>query len=151
MVGFNHHFPYHCWVTESCLTLAPPRLQHVGLPCPHLLLEFAQTRVHWVSDVILPSHPLLPPSALALSLSQHRSLFQWVTSSQQVAKILQLQLQHQSFQWLFRTDYLQDWLVWYPCIQGTLKSLRFLASILGSSQPSLWPNSHTRTWLLEQP
>ena len=60
MVGFNHHFPYHCWVTKSCLTLPPPRLQHAGLPCPHLLLEFAQTRVHWVSDVILPSHPLLP-------------------------------------------------------------------------------------------
>ena len=72
----------------------------------HLLPELAQTHVHWVGDAIQPSHPLPSPSAPALSLSQHQGLFQWVGSSHQVAKVLALQLQHQSFQWTFRTDFL---------------------------------------------
>ena len=62
-----------------------------------------------------PSCSLLSPSPPAFSLSQHQGLFQWVGSSNQVAKVLELQLQHQSFQWIFRTDFLQDWLVWFPC------------------------------------
>ena len=61
-----------------------------------------------------PSHPLSSPSP-ALNLSKHQGLFQWVSSSHQVAKVLEFQLQHQSFQWIFRTDFLQDWLVWSPC------------------------------------
>ena len=83
-----------------------------GLPVHHQLPELAQTHVHWVGDVIQPFHPLSPPSPPAFNLSQHQGLFQWVTSSCQVAKILELQLQHQSFQWIFRTDFLWDWLVW---------------------------------------
>ena len=79
------------------------------------LLEFAQTHVHWVGDTIQPSHPLSSPSPPASSLSQHQGLFQWVGSSHQVAKVLELQLQQQSFQWLFRVDFLQDWLVCSPC------------------------------------
>ena len=70
----------------------------------HCLLEFAQTHIHWVSDAIQPSHPMLPPSAFYLT--QHQSLFQWVGSSHQVAKVLELQLQHQSFQWMSRVDVL---------------------------------------------
>ena len=70
-----------------------------GLPVHHQLLEFTQTHVHWVSDTIQPSHPLLSPSPSALNLSQHQGLFQWVSSSHQVAKVLEFQLQHQSFQW----------------------------------------------------
>ena len=71
-----------------------------------------------------PSHPLLSPSPPALNLSQHQGLFQWVSSSHQVTKVLEFQLQHQSFQWIFRTDFLQDWWVWSPCkAKGTLKSL----------------------------
>ena len=66
------------------------------------------------SDAIQPSHPLLSPS-LTFSLSQHQGLFQWVSSSYQVAKAMEFQLQHQSFQWIFRTDFLYDWLVWSPC------------------------------------
>ena len=62
-------------------------------PVLHHLLEFAQTHVHWVSDAIQPSHPLLPPLPPALNLSQHQDLFQWIGSSQQVAKVLELQLQ----------------------------------------------------------
>ena len=81
----------------------------------HHLPEFAQTRVHWVSDVIQPSHPLSPSSPPALILSQHQGLFQWTGSSYHMAKELELQLQHQSFQWIFRVAFLQDWLVWSPC------------------------------------
>ena len=61
--------------------------------------------VSLVVSVIQPSHPLSPPSPSAFSLSQHQGLFQWVDSSYQVAKVFELQLQHQSFQWLFRTDF----------------------------------------------
>ena len=124
-----------CSITQSCPTLCyPMNCSRQGFPVLHHLPEFAQTHMHWVNDVIQPSHPLLSPSPLALSLSQHQGLFQWVGSSQQVTKVLGLQLQHQSFQWTFRTDFLYDWLVWYPAVQGTLKSLlqhhRYKAAIL---------------------
>ena len=76
-----------------------------GFPVHNQLLEFVQTHVHWVSDAFQPSHPLLSPSPPALNLSQHRGLFQWVGSLHQLARVLELQLQHQSFQWL----------VWSPC------------------------------------
>ena len=88
-----------------------------GFPVFHHLLEFAQTHVHWVSDAIQPSHPLSSPSPAAFNLSQHQGLFQWVSSSHQVAKVLELQLQHQSFQQILRVDFLEDWLVWSPCCQ----------------------------------
>ena len=74
-----------------------------GLPLQHQLPEFTQTHVHWVGVVIQPSHALSSPSPPILNLSQHQGLFQWVGSSHQVAKVLELQLQHQSFQWIFRT------------------------------------------------
>ena len=70
------------------------------------LPELAQTHIHQVGDAIQPSHPLSSPSPPAFSLSQHQSLFQWVSSSHQVAKVLELQLQHQCFRWIFRTDFL---------------------------------------------
>ena len=85
-----------------------------GFPFHHQLLELAQTHVHQVSDAIQPSHPLLSPSP-AFNLSHHQGLFQWVSSSHQVARVLEFQLQYQSFQWIFRTDFLYDWLVWTPC------------------------------------
>ena len=88
-------------------------LQHARPPCHHQLPKFTQTHVHWVSDPIQPSHPLSSPSSPTLTLSQHQCLFQWVSSLYQVAKVLQLQ--HQSFQWIFRTDFLKDGLVWSPC------------------------------------
>ena len=86
-----------------------------GLPVRHQLPESTQTQVHWVGDAIQSSHPLLSPSPPALTLSQHQGLFKWVSSSQQVAKVLELQLQHQSFQWTPRTELLQDGLVGSPC------------------------------------
>ena len=76
-----------------------------GFPVHHQLPELAQTHVHWVCDAIQPSHPLWSPSPPAFNLSQHQGLFQWVSSLHQVAKVLELPLQHQSFQWIFRTDF----------------------------------------------
>ena len=77
-----------------------------GFPVFHCLPEFAQTHVHWVGDAIQPSHPLSPLSPPALNLSQHQSVFHWVSSSHQVAKVMELKLQHQSFQWMLRVDFL---------------------------------------------
>ena len=77
-----------------------------GFPILHYLPEFAQIHGHWVSDAIQPPHPLPPSSPFAPNLSQHHVFFQWVSSSHQVAKLLELQLQYQSFQWIFRTDFL---------------------------------------------
>ena len=76
-----------------------------GLPVHHQLLEFTQTHVHWVGDAIQPSNPLPSPSPPTLNLSHHQGLFKWVSSSHQVAKVLEFWLQHQSFQWIFRTDF----------------------------------------------
>ena len=86
-------------------SLWPHGLQHARLPCPSLSPEFAQTHVHWVSEAIQPSHPLSPTSSFALSLSPYQGLFQWVNSLHQVFEVLELQLQHQSFQWIFRTKF----------------------------------------------
>ena len=89
--------PVHC-DTMDCST--------PGFPVHHQLPELSQTHVHWVADVIQSSHPLSSPSP-AFSLLQ-QSLFQQVSSSHEVAKVLEFQLQHQSFQWTFRTDFPQD-------------------------------------------
>ena len=88
-----------CLVAKSTLC-DPVNCSTPGSSVLHYLLKFVQTHVHWVSDAIQPSHPLLPPSPSALCLSQRQGLFQWVSSSPQVAKVLALQLQHQSAQWM---------------------------------------------------
>ena len=94
-------------VTQSCLTLCNPMdCSTPGLPVHHQLPEFTQTHVHLVSEAIQPSHPLSAPSPATFSLSQHQGLFKWVSSLHQMAKVLEFQLQHQSFQWTFRTDFL---------------------------------------------
>ena len=77
-----------------------------GLPVHHQLPEFTQIHVHWVGDAIQLSHPLSSPSPPALNPSRHQGLFQWVNSSHEVAKVLEFQFQHQSFQWTPRTDLL---------------------------------------------
>ena len=80
-------------VAQSCPTLCNPINRSTpGLPVHHQLLEFTQTHVHQVSDAIQPSHPLSSPSPLASNPSQHQSLFQWVSSSHEVAKVLEFQL-----------------------------------------------------------
>ena len=87
-----------------------------GLPVYHQLLEFTQIHVLKVGDAIQPSHPLLSSSSPAFNLPQHQGLFQRAGSSHQVKNtVLEFQLQHhQSFQWIFRTDFLYYWLVWSP-------------------------------------
>ena len=94
-------------VAQSCPTLHDPMNHSTsGLPVHHQLPESTQTHVHWVSDAIQPSHPLSSPSPPALNLSQHQGLFKRVSSSHQVAKVLEFQLQRQSFQWTLSTDFL---------------------------------------------
>ena len=103
-------------VARLCLTLCNPMdCSMPGFFVHHQLPELAQTHVHWVGDAIQPSHPLSSPSPPAFNLSQHQDLFQWVSSSHQVARVLEFQLQHQSFQMS-----IQDWfplgcLVRSPC------------------------------------
>ena len=111
-------------VAQSCPTLCDPMDgSSPGFPVHHQLPEPTQTHVHRVGDAIQPFHPLLSPSPPALNLSQHQGLFKRVSSLHQVAKVLEFQLQHQSFQWIFRTDsFRMGWLD-LLAIQGTLKSL----------------------------
>ena len=106
----------YCSVTQSCPTLCDPMdCSMPGFLVLHHLLQLIQTHVHWVSDTTQPSHPLSSPSPPAFNFSQHQGLFKWVSSSHQVAKVLEFQLQHQSFQWSPRTDLLWDGLVGSPC------------------------------------
>ena len=103
-------------VAQSCPTLCDPMNHSTsGLPVHNQLPESTQNHIHWVGDAIQPSHPQSFLSPPGLNLSQHQGLFQWVSSLYQVAKVLEFQLQHQSFQWTPRTYLL--------AVQGTLKSL----------------------------
>ena len=95
---------FSCSVVSN--SLWPMNCSTPGLPVHHQLLEFTKTHVHRVSNAIQSSHPLSSPSPPAPSRSQHQSLLQWVDSSHEVAKVLEFQLQHQSFQWTPRTDLL---------------------------------------------
>ena len=102
-------------VAQSCPTLCDPINRSTpGLPVHHQLPEFTQIHIHWVSDAIQPSHPLSSPSPPAPNPSQRQSLFQWVNSSHDVAKVLEFQLQHHSFQRTPRSDLLQNGLVGSP-------------------------------------
>ena len=106
---FRHQFSsvQFISVAQSCPTLCDPmNCSMPGFPVHHQLPEFTQTHVHWVGDAIQPSHPLSCPSPPAFSLSQHQGLFQWVNSLHEVAKVLEFQLQNQSFHWTPRTDLL---------------------------------------------
>ena len=105
-----------------------------GFPVLHHLPEFAQTHVHWVSDVIQPSCPLSSPSPPTFNLSQHQGLFLWGLSLHQVTKVLELQLQHQSFQWIFRVVflYMLDYLMLFYQFQmlcSFLVAVPFLISV----------------------
>ena len=99
-------------VAQLCSTLCDPMdYSTPGLPVYHHLLESTQTHVHRVGDAIQASHRLLSSSP-AFSLSQHQGLFKWVSSSYQVTKVLEFQLQQLSFQWIFRTDFPLAWTGW---------------------------------------
>ena len=113
----QRHMKYCCCsVVKSCPTLCDPmNCSMPGFPVLHHLPDLAQTHLHWVGDAIQEPHPLSSPSPPTFNLSQHQGLFQLVSCSHQVAKVLELQLQHQSFQWTPRTDLLQKGLVGSPC------------------------------------
>ena len=102
-LSFKYLLLFSCSIVSD--TLQPHGPQHARLLVYHLL-ELAQTQVHWVGDAIQPSHSLPSPSPPTFNLSQHQGLFQWVSSLHQEAKVLEFQLQHQSFQCIFRTDFL---------------------------------------------
>ena len=97
--GDDFHSLKSCLTLWNLLNCSTP-----GFPVLYYLLEFAQIHVHWVSDAIQPSHPLLPPSPPSFNLSQHQDLLQWVSSLHQVVKVLEFQ--HQPFQHMFRVYFL---------------------------------------------
>ena len=139
-----------CSVTKSCPTLCDPMNR---FPVLHCLSEFAQTHVLWVSDAIPPSHPLSPPSPPAFNLSQHQGLFQWVSSSHQVAKVMGVSAPTLPMN-------IQGW---FPLGMSGLISLlskgfsTFFSSTtvikhqFFSAQLSSQSNSHIHTWPLEKP
>ena len=113
ILNINYQFSS---AAQSCPTLCNPMNRSTpGLPVLYQLPEFTQTHIHRVSDAIQPSHPGSPPFPPAPNPSQHQSLFQWVSSSHEVARVLEFQLQHQSFQRTPRTDLFYNGLVGSPC------------------------------------
>ena len=139
-----------CSVAQSCLTVCNPMdCSTLGLPVHHQLLELAQTHVHGVGHAIQPSH-LSPPSPTAFNLSQHQSLFQWVGSSHQVAKVIVIISPSNQYSGL--SSIRIDWFD-LPAVQGTLKTLlqhhNSQVSILQCSAFFI-SNSHIHTWLLEK-
>ena len=123
---FIEHLLYAscCSVAQSCPALCNPMdCSTPGFPVFHYLLEFAQTHVHWVGDAIQPSHPLSSPSPHAFNLSQHQGLFQWVSSSYQVAKILWLWVSiSPSNRYSALISFRSDWFD-FLSVQSTIKSL----------------------------
>ena len=135
-------------VARLCLTLCDPMdCSMPGLPVHHQLPEFTQTHVRWVGDAIQLSHPLSSPSPHAFNLSQHQGLYTWVSSSHRVAKVLEFQLQHQSFQWTLRTPLGLIGLI--PLLSKGLSRV-FSSTVqkyqFFGAQHSLWSNSHTHVW-----
>ena len=100
----------------------PHESQHTGPSCPSPIPGVYLTHVHQVGDAIQPSYPLSSPSPSASNPSQHQGLFQWVSSSHEVAKRLEFRLQNQPFQWTPRLIFRMDWLD-LLAVQGTLKNL----------------------------
>ena len=109
----------HTLLLFSCSVMSnyllPHGLQHTRLSCPSPSPGACSNSCPLISDAIQPSRPLLFPSPSAFNLSHLQGVFRWVDSSRQVTRVLELQLQHQSFRWKFRVDFLWDWLVWSPC------------------------------------
>ena len=143
-------------VTQLCPTFWDPMNHSMpGLPVHHQLPEFTQTHVHWVGDAIQPSHPLSSPSPPAPNPSQHQGLLQWVNSSHEVAKVLEFQLQHQSFQWTPRTSIPLEWTGWLS-LQSKVLSRVFSNTTVQKhqffgAQLSSQSNSHIQTWPQEKP
>ena len=150
MRTFRLYFLQFSSVAQSCPTLCGPMNHSTpGFLFHHQLLEFTQTHVHQVGDAIQPSHPLLSPSPPAPNPSQHQGLFQCVNSSHEVAKVLEFQLQHHSFQRNPRADLLQNGLVGSPCSprdsQESFSNTTVPKHQFFGTQPSSQSNSHIHT------
>ena len=135
---------------------ATPWITMPGLPVRHQLPEFTQTHVHWGGDAIQPAHPLSSPSPPAHNPSQHQGLFQWVNSSHEVAKVLEFQPQHQSFQWTGLTGLVSFRMDWLISLQSKGLSRVFSNTTVQKhqffgAQLSWQSNSHIHTWPLEKP
>ena len=148
-----------CLVTQSCPALCNSMdCSTPGLSVPHHLPKFAQVHLHYISDAIQPSHPLMPSSPSALSLSQHQELFQWVISMHQMTKILDFQLQQVSASVLPRS--IQGW---FPLeltgwvfllskgLSGIFPSTTVRRHQFFSAPSSLWSSSYNCTWSLGRP
>ena len=134
--------------------LQPHGLQHASLPVNHQLPEFTQTHVHWISDAIQPSYPLLSPSPPpTFNPSQHQGLFKWVHSLHQVAKVLEFQLQHQVLPMNIQDWLPLEWTGWISLLSKGLSSLlkhhSSKESVLQCSAFFIAQHSHS-WWLLEK-
>ena len=140
--------------TKLCPTLCDSMNSSTpGFPTLHYISELAQTHIHWVGDVMQPSHSLSSPFPPFLNLLQPQGLFQWVSSSNQLAKVVELQLHHQSFQWIN---------IWSWFLLGLTDLISLLSKGLSrvfssttvwkhlflGAEPSWWSNSHIGTWPL---
>ena len=147
VTAFSVHFSS---VAHLCPTLCDPMdCSTPGLPVHHQLSELAQTHVHRVGDAIQPSHPLSSPSPPAFNLSQHQGLFKWVNFLHQVAKVLEFQLQHRSYQWTPRTGLVGS--PWSPKDSQESSPTPQFKSINSSMLSFLYSPTHIHTWLLEKP
>ena len=138
-----------CFCSHSGMLCTPMDCSTSCFPILHYHSEFAQTHVHWVDDAIRPSQPLSLPTSPALSLSQHQGLFQWISSLLQVAKILEFQLQHQYFQWIFRVNIFWEIRIDLDllAVQGThriFSRITVWKNQFSSTQTSLWSSSHNQ-------
>ena len=149
-----------CLLQFSSLNCVRPHgLQHARLPCPSPTPRArSNLYVHQVSDAIWSSHPLSSLSPPAFSLSQHQGLFQWVSSSHQVAKVLDFQLQHQSLEYSgmnIQDSFPLGWTGDHSLQSKGLSIVFYNTTVqkhqFFSTQLSLWSNSHIHTWLLEKP
>ena len=155
-IPHSQHSSNSSSVTQSCPTFCNPmEYSTLGLSVHHQLLKLTQTHVHQVSDAIPTISSSLVPFSSRLQSFPASVLFQWVSSSHQVAKLLELQLQHQSFQWILQN--------WFPLGSIGLISLQCkgLSRVFSNTtvrkhqffglQHSLWSNTHIHIWLLEKP
>ena len=140
-------------VAQSCRTLRDPMdCSMPGLPVHQQCLEFTQTHLHWFIDAIQPAHPPSSPSPPAFNLFKHQALFKWLSSSHQVAKVFEFQLQHQSFQWTLKHlvpslhgNWMgKQWKQWLTLFCGAPKSLQMVIAAMKlkdaySLEGKLWP------------
>ena len=138
----------HVWLFDTPWTVA--LLASLFLTTSRRLSKFLS-----IASVIQPSHPLSPTSPPALSLSQHQGLFQWVSSLHQVAKRLEFQLQHQSYQQVFRVWFPLGWTGWISLQSKGLSGAFSITAVrrhqFFGALPSLWSSSHIHTWPLRRP